>query len=174
MNIHRVSAQLFSMRLIVHFWSAWTQEIHFATPAKFSLDKFAGGLVVTLDRVSKQKHRPNRQNLSNYFSKNCVFSAPPDNFWTFSDIFRHFSDIFRLFSDILSTFPLLGCPTICLLQRNMIAEANLVISGDAMGVDKRWGRTTSQRTPLPERDLGPPPFVRHHWQQNRYSPQVIL
>ena len=46
-----------------------------------------------LDRVTKQKHRPNRQKLSKKSPK-IVFSAP-------SDIFRHFSDI-------LSTFPFSG------------------------------------------------------------------
>ena len=62
-----------------------------------------------LDRVTKQKHRPNRQKVS----KNCpkiVFSAPPDNFWTF---FGHFFGIFRTFCRH-SLFR--GCPTICPLQ----------------------------------------------------------
>ena len=58
-----------------------------------------------LDRVTKQNHRPSRQKLSQKCQK-IVFSAPPDNFWTFSGI--------------LSTFCrhslLLGCPTICPLQ----------------------------------------------------------
>ena len=40
MNIYRVFAQLFSMQLIVHFWSVRTKEIHFQT-CKFSDDKFA-------------------------------------------------------------------------------------------------------------------------------------
>ena len=43
------------------------------------------------------KHGPNRQNIVLKF----VFSTPPDNFWTFSDILS-------TFSDILSTFPFSG------------------------------------------------------------------
>ena len=54
-----------------------------------------------LDRVTKQKHRPNRQKLSTKCPK-IVFSVPPDIFWTF---FGHFLDIFRTF---LSTFPFSG------------------------------------------------------------------
>ena len=49
-----------------------------------------------LDRVTKSKHRPNRQKMS----KNCpkiVFSVPTDNFWTF---FVHFSTFFGHFVDI--------------------------------------------------------------------------
>ena len=42
-----------------------------------------------LDRVTKQKHRPNRQKLSKKSPK-IVFTAPLDKFWTF---FRHFSDM---------------------------------------------------------------------------------
>ena len=53
-----------------------------------------------LDRVTKQKHRPNRQKLSQKCPK-IVFSVPSDKFWTFSNIFKHFSDI-------LSTFPFSG------------------------------------------------------------------
>ena len=59
-----------------------------------------------LDRVTKQKHRPNRQKLSKKCPK-IVFSAPSDNFWTF---FGHFFDIFRTFCRH-SHF--LGCPMIC-------------------------------------------------------------
>ena len=62
-----------------------------------------------LDRVTKQKHRPNRQKLSKKCPK-IVFSAPLDKFWTF---FRHLFDIFRTFCRH-SQF--LGCPTICPLQ----------------------------------------------------------
>ena len=61
-----------------------------------------------LDRVTKQKHRPNGQKMSKKCPK-IVSSVPPDNFWTF---FGHFFDIFRTFfrhfSDILSTFPFSG------------------------------------------------------------------
>ena len=63
----------------------------------------------SLDRVTKQKHRPTRQNLSKKCPK-IVFSAPPDNFWTF---FGHFLDIFQTFCRH-SLFP--GCLTICPLQ----------------------------------------------------------
>ena len=62
-----------------------------------------------LDRVTKQKHRPNRQTLSKKCPK-IVVSAPPDNFWTF---FGHFFDIFRTFCRH-SLF--LGCPMVCPLQ----------------------------------------------------------
>ena len=62
-----------------------------------------------LDRVTTQKHRPNRQKLSKKCPK-IVFSAPPDNFWTF---FGHFFDIFRTFC---RHSPFLGCPTLCPLQ----------------------------------------------------------
>ena len=55
-----------------------------------------------LDRVTKRKHRPNRQKLSKKCPK-IVFSAPLDNF---SDIFRTFFGHSRF----------LGCPTICPLQ----------------------------------------------------------
>ena len=44
-----------------------------------------------LDRVTKQKHRPNRQKMSKKCPK-IVSSAPLENFWTF---FGHFFDIFR-------------------------------------------------------------------------------
>ena len=63
-----------------------------------------------LDRVTKQKHRPNRQEMS----KKCriiVFSAPPDNFSDiFSTFFGHFVDV-----------PL-GRPTVCPLQRLALME----------------------------------------------------
>ena len=62
-----------------------------------------------LDRVTKQKHRPNGQKLSQKCPK-IVFSVPPDNFWTF---FGHLFDSFRTFFRH-SLF--LGCPTICPLQ----------------------------------------------------------
>ena len=59
-----------------------------------------------LDRVTKQKYRPYRQQQC----PKIVFSAPPHNFWT---CFEHFLDICRTFCRH-SVF--LGCPTICLLQ----------------------------------------------------------
>ena len=62
-----------------------------------------------LDRVTKQKHRPNRQKLSKKCPK-IVFSAPLDNFRTF---FGHFFDIFRTFCRHSHS---LGCPTTCPLQ----------------------------------------------------------
>ena len=62
-----------------------------------------------LDRVTKQKHRPNRQKMSKKCPK-IVWAVPPDNFWTF---FGHFSDIFRT---LCRHSLLLGCPTICQLQ----------------------------------------------------------
>ena len=46
------------------------------------------------DRVTKQKHRPNRQKMSKKCPK-IVCAVPPDNFSTF---FRHFSDILSTFS----------------------------------------------------------------------------
>ena len=58
-----------------------------------------------LDRVTKQKHRSNRQKLSKKCPK-IVFSVPLDNFWTFFDSFRTFCRHSRF----------LGCPTICPLQ----------------------------------------------------------
>ena len=48
-----------------------------------------------LDRVAKQKHRPNRQKLSKKCPENCVF-CPPGHFWT---IFGHFSTFFEHFVD---------------------------------------------------------------------------
>ena len=68
-----------------------------------------------LDRVTKSNHRPNRQKLSKKCPK-FVFSAPPDNFWTF---FRHFFDIFRTFC---RHFLFLGCPTLCPLQAYLTAR----------------------------------------------------
>ena len=56
-----------------------------------------------LDRVTKQKHRPNRQKLPQKCLK-IVFSASLDNFRTF---FGHFFDIFRTFC---RHFHFLCCP----------------------------------------------------------------
>ena len=65
-----------------------------------------------LDRVTKQKHRPNWQKFSKNVQQLCC--QPPQT------IFGHFSNIFSAFSDIFRTFCRhslsLGCPTICSLQ----------------------------------------------------------
>ena len=58
----------------------------------------------------KQKHRPNRQKMT----ENCVFSP----LWKiFGHFFGHFFDIFRHFVDIPF---FVGCPTICPLQRKSL------------------------------------------------------
>ena len=71
-----------------------------------------------LDRVTKQKHRPNRQKLSQKCPK--IVSAPPGNFWTF---FRQFFDIFRTFCRH-SLF--LGCPTIGPLQAQSVSRKSQI------------------------------------------------
>ena len=65
-----------------------------------------------LDRVTKQKHRPNSEKLPKKCPK-MVFSAPLDNFWTF---------FWHIFQTLCRHSLFLGCPTICPLQPKIRKE----------------------------------------------------
>ena len=69
-----------------------------------------------LDRVTKQKHRPNRQKLSKKMSENCVFSPSRQFLGHFSD---NFSTFFGHFVDIPIFW---AVPTICPLQLSLVSN----------------------------------------------------
>ena len=92
-----------------------------------------------LDRVTTQKHRPNRQKIVQKMSENCVFSPSRQ----LLDIFRTFC---RHFSDILSAFPL-GCPNalpvtiVCACQGHNSKTYNIMQkSARKMWMDSTRGR----------------------------------
>ena len=76
-----------------------------------------------LDRVTKQKHRPNRQEMSQKCPK-IVFAAPPDNFWTF---FRHFFDILSTFQ-----FSLLSNDLLAIIQEPPSRASNLIFNAGSL------------------------------------------
>ena len=95
-----------------------------------------------LDRLAKQKHRPNHGPMGKRCPKN-VQKLCSRSLWT---IFGHIADICRHFSDILSTFPFSG-----------LSKDLPVTSCGHYG-----GSTTSARPPLQKSLIcGPMPLSEH-------------